>query len=77
MENQTNLSSEQINEVVSGIEKDKKAGVSVDEMIDKRLTPEQAKAVRSVLSDPQKIEKILSSPFAKKFFESMKKKGQE
>lgn len=74
MGNQTNLSSEEINRAISDFERDKKQGASIDEMIDRRLTPEQADAVRQVLSDPQKLERILSSPFAKKFFESIKKK---
>lgn len=76
MENQTNLSSEQINSAVSDFEKERKEGATIDEMIEKRFTPEQADAVRRVLADPQKVEKILSSPLARRLMESIKKKGQ-
>ena len=73
MENEINISSEQINSFLSRFTKGQ--NVSADAIKDS-LSPEQKDKINSVLSDPEKLKKLLSSPQAKKLFDIIKDKKE-
>ncbi len=73
MENEINISSEQINSFLSRFGKGQ--NVSVDSIKDS-LSIEQKDKINSVLSDPEKLKKLLSSPQAKKLFDMIKDKKE-
>lgn len=73
MENEINISSEQINSFLSRFTKDK--NISAD-TVKESLTPEQKEKINAVLSDPERLRKILASPQAKKLFDMMKDKKE-
>ena len=73
MENEINISSEQINSFLSRFTKGQ--NVSADAIKD-ALSPEQKDKINSVLSDPEKLKKLLSSPQAKKLFDMIKDKKE-
>ena len=73
MENEINISSEQINSFLNRFGKGKNLSA---ESVKESLTPEQKDKIASVLSDPEKLRKILSSPQAKKLFDMMKDKKE-
>ena len=73
MENEINISSEQINSFLSRFAKGQ--NVSVDSIKDS-LSIEQKDKINSVLSDPEKLKKLLSSPQAKKLFDMIKDKKE-
>lgn len=73
MENEINISSEQINSFLSRFTKGQ--NVSADAIKDS-LSPEQKDKINSVLSDPEKLKKLLSSPQAKKLFDMIKDKKE-
>ena len=73
MENEINISSEQINSFLSRLTKDKNISA---EAVKESLTPEQKEKINAVLSDPERLRKILASPQAKKLFDMMKDKHE-
>ena len=73
MENEINISSEQINSFLSRFTKGQ--NVSADAIKDS-LSPEQKDKINSVLSDPEKRKMLLSSPQAKKLFDMIKDKKE-
>ena len=73
MENEINISSEQINSFLSRFTKDK--NISAD-TVKESLTTEQKEKINAVLSDPERLRKILASPQAKKLFDMMKDKKE-
>ena len=73
MENEINISSEQINSFLGRFTKGQ--NVSADAIKDS-LSPEQKDKINSVLSDPEKLKKLLSSPQAKKLFDMIKDKKE-
>lgn len=73
MENEINISSEQINSFLSRFAKGQ--NVSADAIKDS-LSPEQKDKINSVLSDPEKLKKLLSSPQANKLFDMIKDKKE-
>lgn len=73
MENEINISSEQINSFLSRFTRGQ--NVSADAIKDS-LSPEQKDKINSVLSDPEKLKKLLSSPQAKKLFDMIKDKKE-
>jgi hypothetical protein len=77
MENKINISSEQINSILErfGISsKDK--GENIEKTVKESLTPEQQAKISAVLSDPERLRKILSSPQAKMFINMIKDKKE-
>lgn len=77
MENEINLSSEKINSLLSSF------GVSshgnsenVEKAVKDSLTPEQREKINSVLADPERLKKILSSPQAKMLINMIKDKKE-
>lgn len=75
MDNETKLSSEQINSIMAEAKKQSVEGnVNTEELMKKHLNEEQAEKVRSILKDPEKLRQLLQSPMAQKFMNSMKEK---
>lgn len=73
MENEINISSEQINSFLGRFGKNKNLSA---ESVKESLTPEQKEKINAVLSDPERLKKLLSSPQAKKLFDMMKDKKE-
>ena len=69
MDNGTKISKEQIETMKSELESAKKESDDITAFLQKYLDREQGERVKRVLSDPQKIKEILSSPLAKSFME--------
>lgn len=77
MENETNLSNEKINSIISSLSSSEKSdGEKVQEILDKHLTAEQAGSIRSFIKDEEKMKKLLSSPLAKAFMDKYLKNGE-
>lgn len=75
MDNETKLSKQQINSIMSEAKKQSEQGnVDAESLIKKHLNEEQAKKVQSILKNPEMLQQILQSPFAQKFMNSMKEK---
>ena len=77
MDNEINISSEQINSLLG------RFGVtsatdseSIEKAVKSSLTPEQQSKIGAVLSDPERLKKILSSPQAKMFINMIKDKKE-
>lgn len=78
MDNETKLSSEQINTIMEDAKKQNINGkLDADEFMKKHLSESQAQKVKSVLSDPEKMKELLASPFAKKFMKAMNEKKED
>lgn len=77
MENEINISSQQINSVLErfGVSS-KDNSASIEKAVKENLTPEQQSKIRAVLSDPERLKKILSSPQAKIFLNMIKDKKE-
>ncbi len=72
MENEINLSKEQINSLLGSLS----GGTRDSEALKKSLTPDQKEQLQKVMSDPEKIKAILTSPEAKKLLEMLRKKRE-
>ena len=77
MENGKNVSSEQINSLLN------RFGVSsvsdpadIEKAVKDSLSPEQQNKISAILSDPERLKKILSSPQAKMFINKIKDKKE-
>lgn len=78
MDNETNLTKEQMNAILSEFKKSKETDkVNVDEFAKKHLNEKQASALKQAMKDPQLIKSILSSPQAKKLLEKLKGDGKK
>lgn len=73
MQNGTNLSKEMLNSLFQMMKKGKGGQESVKSILEKSLNDSQRQAVSQILSDPQKIKELLSSPEAQ---ELMRKFGK-
>lgn len=65
MQNDTKLSAEMINSLFGMIKKGKSNGEGVKNILEQSLSEEQKKAVSQIMSDPQKLKELLSSPQAR------------
>jgi hypothetical protein len=74
MDNGTKISKEQIENMKTELESVKKENGDINTFLQKYLDREQGERVKRVLSDPQKIKEILSSPLAKSFMEKYESK---
>lgn len=74
MDNGTKISKEQIENMKTELESVKKENGDINSFLQKYLDREQGERVKRVLSDPQKIKEILSSPLAKSFMEKYESK---
>lgn len=69
MDNDTKLSKEQIENMKTELQNAKDNDSALNDFLRKYLDREQGERVKRVLSDPQKIKELLSSPLAKSFME--------
>ena len=76
MQNETKLSPEMINSFFQLMKKGKNGQDSVRSIINQHFTEEQKKAMGQIMSDPQKMKELLSSPQAKELLEKFGGKGQ-
>ena len=77
MENEINISAEQINSVLEhfGVSS-RDNSQNIENALKNNLTPEQQRKINSIISDPERLKKILSSPQAKLFFNMIKDKKE-
>ena len=77
MGNENNISSEQINSLLGrfGISS-KSNSENLEKAIKDSLTPEQKNKINNILSDPDRLRKILSSPQAKMVINMIKEKKE-
>ena len=68
MDNETKLSTEQINSIKEALG-DKTSPQDIETIMEKHLNGKQQQMVRAFLSDPKKLQSLLNSPFAKAFME--------
>ena len=77
MENEINISSEQVNSVLERLGvSSKDNSQNIEKALKDSLTPEQQSKINSIISDPERLKKILSSPQAKLFFNMIKDKKE-
>lgn len=72
MDNETKLSSQQINSIKEELTA-KKGDVDLNEFMAKHLNEKQQQAVMNIASDPEKLKAIMNSPIAKKLMEKFSK----
>ena len=77
MENEINISSDKINSLLSrfGVSS-RDSSENVEKALKDSLTPEQREKISNVLSDPERLKKILSSPQAKMLINMIKDKKE-
>ena len=77
MENEINISSDKINSLLSrfGVSS-QDSSENVEKALKDSLTPEQREKISNVLSDPERLKKILSSPQAKILINMIKDKKE-
>ena len=77
MGNETNITPENINSLLRQFTADKKSDPeTIEKTIRDSLTPEQQSKISGILSDPDRLKKILSSPQAKMIFNMIKDKKE-
>lgn len=77
MGNETNITPENINSLLQKFTGSKKTDPeAIEKTIKDSLTPEQQSKIRGILSDPERLKKILSSPQAKMIFNMIKDKKE-
>ncbi|MBE6775005.1 MAG: hypothetical protein E7543_02310 [Ruminococcaceae bacterium] len=76
MDNETKLSSEQINSIKEALS-DENEPRALEQVMEKHLNEKQRQAVKSFLSDEKKLKALLNSPFAKAFMEKYGGKTKE
>ena len=77
MGNEINISSEQINSVLEqfGISS-KDNSNNIETALKENLSPEQKQKINNIISDPERLKKIVSSPQAKMFLNMIKDKKE-
>ncbi|MBQ7295195.1 MAG: hypothetical protein IJW86_03255 [Clostridia bacterium] len=73
MENEINLSKQQINLLLDSLLKNEN---SSQQELKRNLTKEQSEKLQDIMSDPQKIRAVLTSPEAKKLLEMLRNKRE-
>ena len=77
MGNETNITPENINSLLRQFTADKKSDpVTIEKTIRDSLTPEQQSKISGILSDPDRLKKILSSPQARMILDMIKDKKE-
>ena len=71
MQNETKLSAEMINSLFQLVKKGKDGQESARSILNKSLNENQKKALGQIMSDPQKMKELLSSPEAKALMEKL------
>ncbi|MGN1195043.1 MAG: hypothetical protein ACI4SB_06130 [Acutalibacteraceae bacterium] len=78
MDNETNLSKEQLDAIISDFNKSKESDkVNIDEFAKKHLNEKQTEALKKAMKNPELVKSILSSPQAKKLLEKLKGDGKK
>lgn len=72
MENEINISKEQINSLLGSLS----GGTQDSEALRQSLNPAQKEQLRNIMSDPAKIKAVLTSPEAKRLIEMLKNKRE-
>ncbi len=77
MGNETNITPENINSLLRQFGDAKKADPeNIEKTIKDSLTPEQQSKISSILSDPDRLKRILSSPQARMILDMIKDKKE-
>lgn len=71
MQNETKLSAEMINSLFQLAKKGRDGRESMKSILNNSLTDSQKKALGQVMSDPEKMKQLLSSPEAKALMEKL------
>ncbi len=74
MDNETKLSSEQIKSITEDYISKEGGNVDLNEFMNKHLNDKQKEAVKQIVSNPEKLKAILSSPIAQKMINQLSKK---
>lgn len=69
MQNETKLSAEMLNSLFKMMKKGNGNQESIKNILNQSLNDSQKQAVSQIMSDPQKLKEVLSSPQAKALFE--------
>lgn len=78
MDNETKLSSQQLNEMISSLKNTNSTDkVDVNDFVNKHLNEKQADALQNVMKNPELIKSILSSPQAKRIIEKFSQGGNK
>ena len=72
MENEINLSKEQINSLLSSLS----GGTQDSETLKNTLDPAQKEQLKNIMSDPERIKAILTSPEARRLLQMLKNKRE-
>ena len=75
MQNETKLSQEKIKSLLAMLSNGNKEGA--ESIINSTLDESQRQKINGILSDPQKLKEILSSPQAKAFMQKFGKQGED
>ena len=76
MQNETKLSAEMINSLFQLAKKGKGGQESVKSILNQTLSEGQKKSLGQIMSDPQKLKEMLSSPEAKALMEKLGRGNQ-
>ena len=77
MGNEINISSEHVNSILERFGVSSKTNsANAEEAIRSTLTPEQQTKINNLLSDPERLKKVLSSPQAKMIINMIKDKKE-
>ena len=77
MGNETNITKENINSLLKQLgASDSSDPATIEKAVKESLTPEQQSKINSILSDPERLRKILSSPQAKMVLNMIKDKKE-
>ena len=78
MDNGTNLSKEQLSNILSKAKQLSDEGkVPDNSLLGNQLTPSQTEKLKGILGDPQKLSEIMNSPMAKKLISMLNAKNKE
>ncbi len=76
MQNETKLSPEMLNSLFKLMKNGKNGQESVKNILNQSLNDSQKRAISQIMSDPQKMKELLSSPQAKELIEKFGGKAQ-
>ncbi len=78
MDNGTNLSQQQINNILSKAKELSDEGKEPDiSALSDRLSPAQSEKIRGILNNPEKLREIMNSPMAKKIMGMLNSENKE
>ncbi len=76
MQNETKLSAEMLNSLFQLAKKGKGGQESVKSILNQSLSDSQKKSLGQIMSDPQKLKEMLSSPEARALMEKLSRSNQ-